>query len=163
MVTYETLEAILRMARNVTEALLSDLTDADLLVRPLPTANHIAWQLGHLITAEHGLVSKVTDQVKRAYPEGWEEKYNKQAASIDDAGHFETKQRYLELLGAQRQATLDAFQAIPPEQLDQPGPESLRRVVKTVGELFLFQAHHELMHAGQYTCTRRKLGKPVLM
>ena len=31
---------------------LSDLSDADLLVRPAPGANHIAWQLGHLIVAE---------------------------------------------------------------------------------------------------------------
>ena len=32
--------------------LVSDLSDADLLVRPVPQANHIAWQLGHLILQE---------------------------------------------------------------------------------------------------------------
>jgi hypothetical protein len=28
--------------------------------------------------------------------------------------------------------------------------------------LFLLLAHHDLMHAGQFTVVRRKLGKPVL-
>ena len=31
---------------------LGDLSDADLLVRPVPNANHTAWQLGHLIGSE---------------------------------------------------------------------------------------------------------------
>ena len=43
-------------AGNVSEQYLSDLTDADLLVRPVPGANHIAWQLGHLIQAENWMV-----------------------------------------------------------------------------------------------------------
>jgi uncharacterized damage-inducible protein DinB len=163
MLAFETLESSLRMAHNLTESLLSDLSDADLLVRPVPTANHIAWQVGHLITAEYFLIAKVNDNVQRAFPEGWAEKYSKEAATMDDPKHFEGKQRYLELFHAQRQATLEAFQSMAPEKLDQPGPESLRRVVKTVGDLFLFQGHHELMHAGQYSCIRRKLGKPVLI
>jgi len=35
---------------------LGDLSDADLLVRPVPNANHIAWQLGHLISSEKHLL-----------------------------------------------------------------------------------------------------------
>ena len=31
-------------------AYVQDLADADLLLRPVPGMNHIAWQLGHLIT-----------------------------------------------------------------------------------------------------------------
>ena len=27
---------------------LKDMSDTDLLIRPVPGANHIAWQLGHL-------------------------------------------------------------------------------------------------------------------
>ena len=30
---------------------LGDLSDADLLVRPVPGANHIAWQIGHVISS----------------------------------------------------------------------------------------------------------------
>ena len=35
--------------------LVSDLSDAELLVRPVPQANHIAWQLGHLILQDSRL------------------------------------------------------------------------------------------------------------
>src|SRR5271170_7679494 len=31
---------------------LADFSDADMLVRPCPGANHAAWQLGHLTAAE---------------------------------------------------------------------------------------------------------------
>ena len=162
MITYEAVESNLRMARSVTQPLLSDLSDADLLVRPVDGANHIAWQLGHLITSEYWIISQVADQVEMAFPAGWQEKYTKETASSDDPTHFEPKERYLELYDAQRQATLSVLKTLPTEQLTEPGPEPLRMIVQTVGELFLFQAHHELMHAGQFTCIRRKLGKPVL-
>ena len=42
----------LRVADMGWSTLLSDLSDADLLVRPSPAANHLAWQLGHLISSE---------------------------------------------------------------------------------------------------------------
>ncbi|MCG8408609.1 MAG: DinB family protein [Phycisphaerales bacterium] len=162
MITYEAVESNLKMARNVTLPLLSDLSDEDLMARPVPDANHIAWQLGHLVTSEYWIISQAADQVEMAFPADWQEKYSKEAAKSDDQTHFETKERYLEALNAQRQATLDVLKTLPSEQLTEPGPEPLRMIVQTVGELFLFQAHHELMHAGQFTCIRRKLGKPVL-
>ena len=37
---------------------LADLQSSDLLVRPTPGANHIAWQLGHLIASERYLVER---------------------------------------------------------------------------------------------------------
>ena len=38
---------------------IADLSDADLLVRPAPTANHIAWQLGHVIGSEQYFITKI--------------------------------------------------------------------------------------------------------
>lgn len=162
MITYESVESTLRMADTVMHGLLGDLSDEDLLVRPVDGANHIAWQLGHLASAEYFLISQVSAQVQMAIPADWPEKYSKEAATNDDPAYFDTKAAYLKALGAQRQATLDVLKELPPEQLGEPGPESLKMVVQTVGELFLFQAHHQLMHAGQFTCVRRKLGKPIL-
>ena len=40
---------------------LSDLSDADLLVCPVEGANHIAWQIGHLISAERMTVNNLPD------------------------------------------------------------------------------------------------------
>ena len=47
-------------SQSIVEAYLGDLTDAELLVRTVPGINHIAWQLGHLITAEHDMMELVT-------------------------------------------------------------------------------------------------------
>ncbi len=162
MITFEAVEANLRMADTILQALVSDLADDELLVRPAEGANHIAWQLGHLIGAEYFLISQIADQVEMAIPVGWREKYTPETAKLDDQMCFESKDRYLDLYGAQRKATLDILKELGPEQLIEPGPEFLETVVHNVGELFLFQAHHELMHAGQFTVIRRKLGKPVL-
>ena len=43
----------IEMGHFVCMGYLADLTDADLLRRPAPGANHINWQLGHLIVAEN--------------------------------------------------------------------------------------------------------------
>ena len=40
------------MSDHVLNAYLGDLSDADLMVRPVEGQNHIAWQLGHLISSE---------------------------------------------------------------------------------------------------------------
>ena len=49
----------LSQADFTVNAYLADLTDAELLVRPVPGINHIAWQWGHLISSEAYLVGQV--------------------------------------------------------------------------------------------------------
>ena len=46
------IENSINLAHTVTESYLGDLSDSDLLIRPVPGSNHIVWQLGHLIGAE---------------------------------------------------------------------------------------------------------------
>src|SRR5437868_4234241 len=45
----------LQSTQQLLQQYLSDLSDDDLLVRPVPAANHIAWQIGHLIASEVAL------------------------------------------------------------------------------------------------------------
>src|SRR5262249_32951937 len=83
---------------------LKDLSDADLLVRPVPGANHIAWQLGHLIHSEGFLVKEVVSNA--AYPElpkGFAEKHTKETSKQDSG--FLTKKEYVDLFTKVRQAT----------------------------------------------------------
>lgn len=162
MITYEIVESNLNMAHALLKTLVEDLSEDDMLVRPVDGANHIAWQLGHLIGSEYALISEVSAQVDMEIPMNWQEKYSSETAKLDDPGMIEAKDRYLELYDAQRAATLAAFRDMVEDQLSEPAPEFLQRIVPSVGDLFLFLAHHELMHAGQFTCVRRKLGKPVL-
>src|SRR5215470_15977376 len=79
---------------------LSDLSDADLLVRPVPGANHIAWQLGHLIAAEPHLLAAYLPGAKwPALPAGFAEKHTKEASRLDAPDKFFKKNEYLSLYG----------------------------------------------------------------
>ena len=51
---------------------------------------------------------------------------------------------------------------LPEKDLDNPIDGPLARLAPTLGALLLLAANHEMMHAGQFSVVRRKLGKPVL-
>jgi uncharacterized damage-inducible protein DinB len=142
---------------------LGDLSDADLLVRPVPGANHIAWQLGHLINAEATFfLPAIPGASAVPLPPGFAEQHSKDTASSDAPQKFRTKAEYLELFNKVRSATLAALEKLPEADLDKPLSGRLATIAPTVGALFLLGANHEMMHAGQFTVVRRKLGKPVL-
>jgi len=150
----------MELSRSVLTSYLADLTDGDLMVRPVPGANHTAWQLGHLIICENGL-----SEVGYAMPalsEGFAESYTKETASSDDPAKFHKKAEYLELLEQQHAAALAHLEAMPDAELDTPGPEEAREYAPTVGAMFNALGLHDMMHAPQITVVRRKLGKPPL-
>jgi hypothetical protein len=141
--------------------LLNDLSDADLLVRPVPGANHIAWQLGHLITSEMGMVKECISTAK--YPElpaGFAEQHKKEKSGTDTG--FGTKAQYLDLFTRVRQATVATIMSLNEADLDKPTTGNMAKFVPTIGELLSIAGTHPLMHSGQWTVVRRKLGKPVL-
>jgi hypothetical protein len=146
-------------SQQLAQSYLEDLTDADLLVRPVPGANHIAWQLGHLIHAEHELVTAACPGTMPALPAGFSEKYTAETSNLDDAKAFHTKSEYLKLWNEQRAATLKALDSLSETDLDKPAPVQW---VKTVGALFNMMGGHPLMHVGQWAVVRRKLGRKPL-
>ena len=158
----ESLKAAFPQADMITKAYLEDLTDEELLVRPTDGANHIAWQLGHLITSEKGMVEAVCPGSTPPLPDGFAEKHNKDTAGSDDAAAFLSKEEYLKLYDEQRAATLQALDSLNADDLDKPAPESLQQIATTVAGVFSMQPVHWMMHAGQWAVTRRKLGRPPL-
>ncbi|MCA9172888.1 MAG: DinB family protein [Planctomycetales bacterium] len=141
---------------------LEDLSDSELLVRPLPEMNHIAWQLGHLIAGEHFHISQVAEGAMPNLPEGFAERHSKDTAASDDPQDFLAQGEYLELMEQQREGTLRTLDAMSDEQLMAPSPESIRYFGPTVGAVFAGEATHWMMHAGQWAVVRRKLGRPPL-
>jgi len=141
---------------------LADLTDADLFVRPVDGANHIAWQLGHLISGERSMIESVCPGSMPALPEGFAEKHTKETASNDDPSAFCSKDEYLKLAAEQRAATKAALAKLSDEDLDKPAPESMKQIASNVAGMFSMQPTHWLMHAGQWAVTRRKLGRAPL-
>ncbi len=145
----------------IATAYVQDLTDADLMLRPVPGMNHIAWQLGHLIKSSHRFLVDL-GQPAPALPAGFAESYTKESAASDDPKKFATKDVYLDLAGKIKTAALAALEAIPDSKLDDPGPEAHREYAPTVATLLSLLGAHWLMHCGQFVAVRRKLGKAPL-
>jgi hypothetical protein len=154
----EAIRTALLGTQHLVNWFLSDLADADLLVRAVPGSNHIAWQMAHLILSEARLVSEQLPQA--AYPELPAEF----AAQHKDpqADHGLSRAVYLGLFGKTREATLAALGTLSDADLDRPTVGQMAPFAPTLGALLLLASNHSLMHAGQFSVVRRKLGKPVL-
>ncbi len=142
---------------------IGDLEDADLMQRPGNGCNHIAWQLGHLISSECNLLNMAVPNSAAKLPEGFVEKHSKENASSDDASQFNSKAEYLELFAKTKAATFAVLESLSDEDLDQPGPEAMRDFCPTIGSLLILISTHVMMHVGQIVPVRRRLDKPVVM
>lgn len=151
------------MGLTVLKTYVSDLDDANLMLRPGRGCNHLAWQIGHLIASEASLCQSVCPNVASVLPEGFAERHAKDKAGLDDPTQFQSKQQYLDLFDKQRAATLDALAKLTDGDLDKPSPEQWQKMFPTVGAVLGLIAAHPLMHAGQFVLVRRQLGKPVLI
>jgi hypothetical protein len=144
------------------QSYLQDLSDKDLMRRPTENANHIAWQLGHLIAAEHNLNNMVCPESMPELPAGFAEQHNKETASSDDASDFCTKEEYTKAMEEQRAGTLALLDRLSDEELEKPAPEAIRKFGATVGAVIAGQSAHWMMHAGQWVIVRRQLGKEAI-
>lgn len=139
---------------------VGDLTDQELLVRPCAGANHINWQLGHVIFAEHAMLGKNAGVTMPPLPAGFAEKYDMPKASVDDPAQLSTKAELLAVAKQQREAFLAALAKLSDADLDRPsGVEH----APTIGALYnMLGSTHWLMHAGQWAVIRRQLGRKPL-
>ena len=138
---------------------LADLSDADLMVRPVPGANHANWQVGHLIVAETGMLTKSGAKMPEL-PAGFAERYKKETSTSDDASKFATKADLIAQLEKVRAATIAFAKTVTTAQLDAPSP--FPQMAPTVADLLFLCSGHALMHVGQIQVLRRKLNKPIL-
>jgi hypothetical protein len=163
MNTKEAIRAAMDMGLFVLNTYISDFDDADLMRRPAKGCNHVAWQLGHVISSESQLVDFVCPGKGAKLPEGFAAAHSKEARELDDPARFLTKKEYQQLFDQVRAATVAALEGLPDVQLDAPSPEMFRKRFPTVGHLFNLIAIHPLTHAGQFVVVRRQLGKPILI
>ena len=138
---------------------LADFSEADMLVRPVPAANHAAWQVGHLVVFEAMLCGLYAPQTKIELPADAEKTYGKEGASSDVASQFFKKDEGLALLGKAHAALVGWVKGLTEADLAKPGPAQFKGWVETIGELVLAIPNHMTMHVGQFQVIRRKLGK----
>jgi hypothetical protein len=157
----DVIHSSLDFSERVINAYINDLDDADLLVRPVVGANHIAWQLGHLILTERNVIEQIQPGSSPALPAGFEAGHGRDKFTEDDASKFLPRASYQELWRAQRAATKTVLDSLSDEALDAPAPERVQRIAPTVGAAFNLMGSHPLMHAGQFVPVRRLKHKPV--
>lgn len=162
MTTVEFIANTLQRNFELLKTTLSDFSDSDLLARPVPGANHTAWQLGHLILSETGMLKKAGATMPEL-PAGFAERYGKDKATCDDAKAFGSKAELLELFAKVRAGTIAYAKTLSEADLDRVTPdEQMRSFVPTYGAILDIQAGHLMMHLGQMQVIRRKLGKKLL-
>lgn len=152
-------EATIANCQMVVDYYLSDLTEAETLHRPGPGLNHIRWQMGHLISAEHKMISEIMPGSMPTLPDGFCARYTKATANVDDPAQLDSFAELKRLGANQREATLEALAKCSSDRLSDPtGVDYAPRVV----DMFILQGTHWLMHAGQWAVIRRQLGREPL-
>ena len=159
----EVLQRSLARSYELVKLLLSDLSDDELLVRPVPEATCIAWELGHLILRDYRLLGSQGLGVN--YPElpiGFEQQHSDATAGSEPPVGFLCKAEYMNLLATIHQATISALASLADTDLDAPAKGEARTWAMTLGDVCLQAVDERGAELGQLTIVRRKLGKPIL-
>lgn len=154
----------LKSAQDTLQMYLGDLSDKDITMRPVPSANNIAWQLAHLATAEAYLLQGELPGVQYPQiPDAIASLGNERTGKVDPPEGYLPKAQYLECVGKMRDATLAAVDTLSDADLDKKTTNSMAKFAPTLADLLILTANHTLMHGGQFTVVRRALNKPVVM
>ncbi len=147
------------IADFMVETFLGDITPEEMLVRPAPNANHLAWQLGHLISAECRLVEAAAPGSMPPLPAGFAERHTKETAGSNNAADFFSKDEYMKLAKTVRASTLKALDSLDDSDLDKPVAGRVPPFVKRAGDCFVTVGSHWVLHSGQWVVLRRNLGR----
>jgi hypothetical protein len=160
----EVIKASLAGTQFMLKWFIDDLSDADLLVRPVPNANHAAWQIGNVIGGDIHLLKdqEIPGAVFPELPDGFMDQHGPKGAKEESPEGFLTKAEYLDLLDKVRGATIASLDQLTDTDLDRPTIGKMADFAPTLGRLYLAVSDHTMMHAGQFSVIRRCLGKPVL-
>ena len=131
-------------------------------MRPVSGANHIAWQLGHLVFSLNYFGETIKPGSMPPLPAGFAEQHTKETAGKDDAAAFLSKSEYLRLLDTQREAFVKVLDKLPETRFADDAPAEMQDYAPKISDVLSLAAEHEMMHSGHFTVVRRKLGKPVV-
>ena len=163
MTGIKAIQSCLEATKKDVEWILADFTDADLFVRPIPNANHAAWQLGNIIGGDIFFAKAVVPDAKfPELPAGFLEKHGTKGAQDNGPDGFLTKAEYLKLFGEVRAATIAVLNTLTDAELDKPTDGDMKAYCANNAAVFIMASNHTWMHLGQFSVIRRKLGKPVL-
>jgi DinB superfamily len=155
----DSIKASLRISDALSQSYLEDITPDEMFIQPVPDANHIAWQLGHLITSEHRLIEAAAPNSMPALPEEFSQKYRRDMAPSPHPGDYLTKEEYLQMARQVRAGTIAALESVSDDDFARPVTGRVPPFIKSVLDCFATIGPHWSLHAGQWVIIRRKLGR----
>ena len=151
---------LVKSASGILKMHLADLSDAELMTRPVPGANHARWQLAHLASLECMLAKLASPDDPVALPAEFADVGKGSAAAGDDSAAFPTKAQTMDLLERAHAAQIAGLPKMTDEQLAAESPAEFRSFAPRMGDLMSMGPMHTMMHLGQIQVLRRALGKP---
>jgi hypothetical protein len=162
MTPIELMSDVLTRNAQILKMTLADFTDQEMLTRPVPGANHAAWQLGHLVASAAHLVGTVAPEVIPTSLVSFGEKFSGKTANVDEPDFFPRKGDLLEAFSQAYDAAAGWVRTLTPDDLLRTTPGRMAEFAPSFGHLAMMLASHVMMHVGQMQVTRRRLGKPLL-
>ena len=141
---------------------VADISDAQMLDRPVPDANNPLWQLGHLIASEARMVNGCAGKTVIALPDGFEARFSKDTCKSNDPKILGSKAELVPLFEKVRTQTAQWVKTLTQADLDKPTGGPMGEWFPTHGHLISVLPQHINMHLGQIQVLRRKLGLPIL-
>ena len=157
-----TLSSGLARSANMLEHHLADFSDADMLVRPVPRANHAAWQVAHLVEFIGQVARCVAPDANVTPTPALARAALRESAASDDPALFVPKAALIAQLRAVTEALVGALARLRDADLSMPTPAEFQTFAPTLGHLLMTVPMHASMHLGQVQVIRRALGKPNL-
>lgn len=162
MALNETLAAVVQQNLEMLKVHMGDFSEVEWMTRPVPAANHTAWQMTHLAQFDAMVAGVLSPGAKVSVPASFEQAQGKEAAKSDDPKKFPTKAEVLKVMDEANAIQVAALKKMSDADFAKPSPEQCQGFAPTVGHLVLLLPSHAAMHLGQIQVIRRKLGRPVM-
>jgi hypothetical protein len=151
----------LGMSDFLMNAYIADLTEDEMFIQPVAGMNHIAWQIGHLISAERGFAEMISPGASPTLPSGFDDVHSRTDTKGTTREQFLNKEAYLNLYKAQRAATLGILESASDELLATATTDRYAQIAPSYGALLNMIGLHYMMHLGQFVAVRRTANKPI--
>jgi hypothetical protein len=142
------------------QGLVTDLSDAEMLLQPAGVPNHASWTLGHVIQSCQAIAVELG--VVPWLPDDWESRFGCGSSPASPTTSQEpAKAALLAALADAADRLRVALLATDEGKLGDPLPdEKMREILPTVGHaLVQVVAAHTAFHAGQLAVWRRAIGR----
>lgn len=139
-------------------AVIDAFNDEEIFIRPVPGANHAAWQIGHVICSQTRMLKRLGAALPEL-PAGFEARFTKETAASDKPEDFADRKTLRDLATKTTQAAVAFARTVKTEDLEKPTGLPF---APTFFDMLALQSAHAAMHIGQMQVIRRKLGKPIM-